>query len=66
VNGTLANSGAITNTPAAVATREQFHREEPIRADPLFNGRVDDLIIFNQALSRGPGLSAGQWTGAIV
>ena len=53
VNGALVNSAAISLKPSDIAPTTNFIGKSQWTADPLFNGRVDDFVIFNQALTGG-------------
>lgn len=51
-NGVLAASSSVfTNTPAAINPALNYLGESQYLADPFFNGRLDELYIFNYALS---------------
>jgi fibronectin type 3 domain-containing protein len=50
-NGVLAASGTVTIAPASFNPALNYLGESQFAADPLFNGRLDDLYICNYALS---------------
>jgi hypothetical protein len=50
-NGVLAVSGTGTISPASFNPVLNFLGESQYEADPLFNGRLDELFIYNYALS---------------
>lgn len=50
-NGVLALSGAVTIAPASFNPVLNYLGESQYAADPLFNGRLDELFIYNYALS---------------
>lgn len=56
-NGVLANSGAVSLSPAIFNPalnylgRSQYTQYSESVNDPLFNGRLDDLYVYNYALS---------------
>ncbi|HWW01894.1 MAG TPA: LamG-like jellyroll fold domain-containing protein [Candidatus Acidoferrum sp.] len=50
-NGVLAASGTATIAPASFKPALNFLGESQYAADPLFNGRLDELFIYNYALS---------------
>jgi hypothetical protein len=51
VNGALVNTAAITLKPSDLAPAANFIGKSQWAADPLFNGRVDDFVIFNNVLT---------------
>jgi hypothetical protein len=51
VNGTLVNTAAMANLPSVIAPATNLIGKSQFAADPLFNGRLDDLLIFNEALT---------------
>jgi hypothetical protein len=50
-NGVLAVSGTITIAPANFNPALNYFGESQYPADPFFNGRLDELFIYNYALS---------------
>lgn len=50
-NGVLAASGGVTITPASFNPALNYLGESQYAADPLFGGRLDELFIYNYALS---------------
>ena len=50
-NGVLAVSNTVTIAPANFNPALNYLGESQYEADPLFNGRLDDLYIYNYALS---------------
>ena len=50
-NGVLAVSGAVTIAPASFNPVLNYLGDSQYPADPLFNGRLDELFIYNYALS---------------
>jgi hypothetical protein len=50
-NGVVAASGTVTIAPASFDPALNFLGESQYGADPLFNGRLDELFICNYALS---------------
>ena len=50
-NGVLAVTNTITIAPASFNPALNYLGESQYEADPLFNGRFDELFIFNYALS---------------
>ncbi len=51
VNGGLVASGTVTIRPTDFDPATNFLGDSQFAADPLFNGRLDDFQIFNQALT---------------
>jgi hypothetical protein len=50
-NGILAASGTVTIAPATFNPALNFLGESQFAADPFFNGRLDEVFIYNYALS---------------
>jgi hypothetical protein len=50
-NGVLAVSGSVTIAPANFNPALNFLGDSQYAADPLFNGRLDEVFIYNYALS---------------
>jgi hypothetical protein len=50
-NGEVAASGTVTIAPASFNPALNFLGDSQYAADPLFNGRLDELFIYNYALS---------------
>jgi hypothetical protein len=50
-NGVLAVSGPVTIAPASFNPALNFLGESQYTADPSFNGRLDELFIYNYSLS---------------
>jgi hypothetical protein len=50
-NGLLAVSGTVTIPPASFNPALNFLGESQYPADPFFNGRLDEMFIYNYALS---------------
>lgn len=50
-NGVLATNGAITIAPASFNPALNYLGESQFEADPLFDGRLDELFIYNYALT---------------
>ncbi len=50
-NGVLSVSGTLTIAPASFNPALNYLGESQFESDPLFNGRLDDLFIYNYALS---------------
>lgn len=50
-NGVIAVTNTITIAPASFNPALNYLGESQYEADPLFNGRLDELFIFNYALS---------------
>ncbi len=52
VNGALvATNAAMTLNPSDIRPTQNFIGDSQWAADPLFNGRIDDFRVYNQALS---------------
>ena len=52
VNGALVNTNpAMTLKPSDIAPAVNYLGDSQWTADPLFNGRIDDFVIFNHALT---------------
>jgi hypothetical protein len=52
VNGALVNTNtAMTIDPVAIGTKLNYLGKSQFAADPLFNGRLDDVRIYSNALS---------------
>jgi hypothetical protein len=51
INGILAASAAITIPPAAINPALNYLGESQFETDPTFNGRLDELLLYNYALS---------------
>src|SRR5688572_26500246 len=49
-NGVLATNGTLTITPASFNPVVNYLGKSQYAADPLFNGRLDELFIYNYAL----------------
>jgi len=50
-NGVLAVSGTVTIAPASFSPVLNYLGDSQYPADPLFNGRLDEIFIYNYALS---------------
>lgn len=50
-NGVLAASGTVTIAPASFNPALNYLGDSQYEPDPLFNGRLDELFIYNYALS---------------
>lgn len=51
VNGVLADTKTITIKPSDFDPASNFLGKSQFTADPFFNGRIDEFMIFNQALN---------------
>jgi hypothetical protein len=52
-NGILAVSGAVSITPASFDSALNYLGESQYAGDPFFNGQLDELYLYNYALSAG-------------
>lgn len=50
-NGVLAASGSVTISPGSIDPVLNYLGESHYEADPLFDGRLDELYVYNYALS---------------
>jgi hypothetical protein len=57
VNGVLADTGAVTIAPADLDPALNYLGDSQYDADPAFNGRVDELFLYNYALEEDAILS---------
>lgn len=51
VNGVLADTETITLSPASINPALNYLGKSQFDSDPLFNGRLDELFVYNYALS---------------
>ena len=73
VNGTAAASGSVTTAPSAFSPTRNYLGKSQFSADPLFNGKLDEVEIADYAMTaaqiavlynnaQNPNFNSGVWT----